>query len=296
MDKEFRFFSLGLPARLVLSGFLFALGAALELLLPGASFLGLAVAAGGWFPLMLTAASNKPDDQGFEEWRPVSAAEFDRIDDGLRKSARLRLRLGFSPSLLLTIVLLPALVILAVAAGSGGRGDLSYVALTALVLFTPFFFFGRVSAFLPQEMALKMPCFRAVLATEPPEGVVISPYLRFDKDKKGADIPEDMRLMLELKRPPEDFVGIQLQAAVNKGPNGEVPYLYAVVLTKGKKGPTYAAARALKRHGYHVEAGGEGDYGSVVIRQETGGTGYETKPGDCEELAGICYGFLGDRP
>jgi hypothetical protein len=152
-------------------------------------------------------------------------------------------------------------------------------------------FFGRVRAFVPRELSAKMPCFQAIFAASVPESIVVTPYLRFDKDKEGRDVPEDVRLMVEPRRKAEDFVGVQLQAAMNKGPNGEVPYLYAVFLTKGK-GASHAAFRSMRARGYVVEAGGDDDYGSVVLRQETSGTGYHTKPSDCARLFEVVCGEL----
>jgi hypothetical protein len=137
-----------------------------------------------------------------------------------------------------------------------------------------------------------MPCFRALLAEGLPEEVAIAPYIRFDKDKSGADVPEDLRLLYELKRPTADLVGIQVQAAVNNGPNGAVPYMYAVVLTKGKAGPSYKIAQRVKSAGYEVEVGGDDQYGTVVIRQETSGGGYETSPADCKKLLRLCLGLI----
>ena len=84
----------------------------------------------------------------------------------------------------------------------------------------------------------------------------------------------------------------QVQAAINNGPNGPVPYLYAVVLTRGKDGPAHGAAARLRLKGYEVEAGGDKEYGTVVIRQKTSGGGYHTTPDDCSELASLCYRFL----
>lgn len=292
MKKEFRFFDLSLPARLVIAGALYALGAGLEL------FLRLPLAAGavfailGWFPLMLKGVTNRPEDQGLEEWRPVTMAEIDRLDDGLRESKKLRARL-FSPrALLIFLVVAPILLILWLAGRATGRADLAFLAFHGAFFVVPALFFGRVSVYEPADIALKMPCFRALSSQAMPEGLVLAPYLRFDKDKKGADVPEDLRFLLEKKRSPEDLVGVQLQAAINKGPNGAVPYLYAVVLTKGRGGPSHAAASRLHPSGYEVEAGGDEDYGTVVIRQKTSGSGYQTDPEDCERLFSLCQKLL----
>lgn len=288
MESDFRFLKLGPESRLALAGGLFLLGSALELLL-GGLFPGLPVAALGWIPLLLRPATNRPDDQGLEEWRPVSMAELDRLDDAIRESRKLRRRLG-SPA---NLAVLPAFVLLALGSLVLGRGSFLFFGANALVFFAPALFFGRVRVFLPRLIDRKLPSFRAVIAEAPPEGLSIVPYFRFDKDPEGRDIPEDLRLMLELKRPPADLVGIQLQTTFNKGPNGEVPYLYAVVLCRGRSGPSYAAARRLRAGNFEIEAGGDEDYGTVVLRQDTADGGYYTKPEDCRRLARLCYSFLG---
>ena len=85
---------------------------------------------------------------------------------------------------------------------------------------------------------------RAHLSTEQAEGgdIIITPYLRLDKDKEDHQIPEDIRLMVEPRRKPADFLGVQMQVAVNKGPNGSVPYLYSMFLCKGKGETTRPSA------------------------------------------------------
>ncbi len=294
MEKEFRFLNLSLPARLVLAGGLYALGASLELFLRLPLIVGGVFAVLGWFPLMLKGVSNRPDDQGLEEWRPVTMAEIDRLDDGLRASKKLKAKV-FSPrALLIFLIVVPLVIILWIVGAWTGRGDLAFIAFHGAFFSVPALFFGRVSVFVPSDIALKMPCFRVLGSQDLPEGLVLAPYLRFDKDKKGGDVPEDLRFLLEKKRGPADLVGVQLQAAINKGPNGPVPYLYAVVLTKGKDGPSHAAASRLRPRGYEVEAGGDGDYGTVVIRQKTTGTGYHTEPSDCQNLFSLCQAFLLD--
>jgi hypothetical protein len=288
MENDFRFFKLGTGSRIALSACLFAAGIVLELAIEQSFIPGLLVVVAGWFPLMLKKATNKPDDQGLEEWRPVPMSEIDRLDDGIRESRKLRRRTMSWAAVTALALGLPAFFIAIFASLATGRMDIAFVALNAAALFLPSIAFGRVKVFSPKEISFKMPSFRALLSDAMPEGVVVSPYIRFDKDASGADVPEDLRFMLELKRPPEDFVGIQIQAAVNNGPNGAVPYLYAVVLTKGKAGPSYAAARSFRVDGYVVEPGGDKDYGTVVIRQSTDNGGYETTPNDCLKLMKVC--------
>jgi hypothetical protein len=168
---------------------------------------------------------------------------------------------------------------------------LSLALADGLLFAVPAMFFGRIKAFVPRELSLKMPCFQAIFGEKIPEHIAVTPYLRFDKDKDGRDVPEDIRLMIEPRRKPEDFVGVQMQAALNKGPNGEVPYLYAVMLTKGR-GETYRRLKNLSADGYEIEPGGDEEYGSIVVRQETSGTGYATKPSDCVRLYDLVCSIL----
>lgn len=292
MTDEFRFGNLGLGSRLALAGGLFASGIALALAFRPGVLPGLALIVAGWFPLMLRVATNKPDDQGLEEWRPVTMAEIDRLEDGLGESKKLKKRTRRVGSIILAAMASPFLFAALVGSAVMRRTDITFVLAVVALLLVPALFFGRVQVFMPKDINFKMLSFRALLSEPLPPGIAVAPYIRFDKDPAGRDVPEDLRIMLELKRPPADLVGVQVQAAINNGPNGPVPYLYAVVLTRGTSGPTYAKARGLKPRNYKVEAKADGDFGTVVIRQSTGDGGYHTTPDDCRELAQICAGFL----
>ncbi|HEY9055438.1 MAG TPA: hypothetical protein VIO60_11535 [Rectinemataceae bacterium] len=280
MDDTFALFPLSRQSRLAAAAGMFAAGAMVQTIPSWGLAAGSTVIILGWLPLALRRLSTKPADTGLEEWRPVSMAEVDRLADALRLSKKTKARLagGSLGSVALSIFLL----VLAVLGMAGGRGW-GLLALDSFLFSFPALFFGRPAIFVPKALDLKMPCFQAVFEAKARDNLVLTPYFRFDKDKEGRDIPEDMRLMLEPKHKPLDFVGVQLQAAVNKGPNGEVPYLYAVFLTKGK-GPSYSRLSSLRLPGYVVEAGGDGEYGSLVLRQQTSGGGYATKPADCERL------------
>ncbi|HOV64720.1 MAG TPA: hypothetical protein PLG43_12650, partial [Spirochaetia bacterium] len=65
----------------------------------------------------------------------------------------------------------------------------------------------------------------------------------------------------------------------------------AVCLCKGK-GDTYRQLSGLSIKGFHVEAGGDDEYGTVVVRQKTGGTGYRTTVSDCKKLFKVVLGIL----
>ena len=291
MDKEFSRMKLGLSSRLVLAGGLFAAGAFLQVLFRWGLLPGVLAIIVGYIPLALKTITNKPADQGLEEWRAVSMAEIDRLADTLRESkAALGRSAGQIGAMVVVSVAALALAVVFLAVSP----DISLILADGLLFSVPAMFFGRVKVFVPQILSLKMPCFQAVFAEKTSDHLVMTPYLRFDKDKEGHDVPEDIRLMVEPKRKPSDFVGVQIQAAINKGPRGDVPYLYAVILTEGA-GESFRKLKNLRLDGYEVEPGGDEKYGSIVIRQSTSGEGYATKPSDCADLYGVVREILDAR-
>lgn len=291
MDYEFKRFSLNAGPRIMLGAGLYAAGLLLQFLLPWGLIPGFLLILSGWVPLGLKPISNKPSDKGLEEWRPVSMGEVDRLADTLRQSRKLvtSAALGTAGRILFPIATAFVLFLLAFL-----QPFTAILVADAALFLVPAIYFGRIRAFVPKLLSLKMPCFQAVLTRAPPKGMVLTPYLRFDKDAEGLDVPEDIRLLLEPSRKDDDFIGVQFQAAVNKGPGGEVPYMYAVFLTKGR-GSSYSKLESIKAGGYEAEAGGEGDYGSIVLRQKTSGTGYATKPSDCANLWDLVLEILHTR-
>jgi hypothetical protein len=232
---------------------------------------------------------NKPLDLGFEDWQPATLAEFNRIRSNLSATRKQR----FSPLHRggLGVFFVIAAGALALVIGMGGNGLAGIAFLDAAVLLLPFAFSGNVSLWTPRELAFKMLCLEPLAGAEPEGGeIVVTPYLRLDKDKEDRRIPEDVRLMVEPRRKPADLLGAQFQVAVNNGPNGAVPYLYAVFLCRGK-GPTFQAVSKMDFDAFIDEPGGDKEYGYVVVRQRTSGGGYHTDPEDCRRL----YALVRDR-
>jgi hypothetical protein len=186
----------------------------------------------------------------------------------------------------LSVLALVACVIVAFV--SSALSDILFYAFIDVALFSvPGLFFGKLKVFTPADMELKLPGFLAIMSEPLAKDYLLTPYLRFDKDEEGLDVPEDMRFMLEPVRKPADLIGVQLQAAINNGANGRVPYMYAVVLTRGTAGLSYRALKNLSVGKYTVEAGGDEQYGTIVVRQNTGGTGYHTTPNHCVRLLSL---------
>jgi len=281
-----------IPARLAAFAGFAAAGLALQIVIPsGYGFLpGILVMVPGLVFMSARNFRNKPMDIGQEDWQPASVREFDRIKSNLQLTREKRYSVIYRPGFGWFIALV--ILFLAFILRSSEQQFGALVCVDALALLVPFLFTGNVSLWTPQELAFRMRVFEPILSSEQAEGgdVIITPYLKLDKNKEGQQIPEDMRLMVEPRRKPADFLGVQLQVAVNKGPNGNVPYMYSVFLCKGK-GETYKALSGANFRDYVKEPGGDKEYGYVVVRQQTSGTGYHTKDADVRRL----YGMVKER-
>jgi hypothetical protein len=290
MEMKFAVSKIPFGARLVLFIAFAVGGAAVQYLVPGVgTVLGLLVMLPGVVLMWMKNFRNKPLDLGFEDWQPATAAEFNRIRSNLSATRKQR----FSPlhrgGLGIMLVLLAGALALFV--GLGGNRLAGVAFLDAAVLLLPLAFSGNVSLWTPRELAFKMACLEPLAGAEPEDGeIIVTPYLRLDKDKEDRRIPEDVRLMVEPRRKPADFLGAQFQVAVNNGPNGAVPYLYAVFLCRGK-GPTFDAVSRMDFEDFVREPGGDKEYGYVVVRQKTSAGGYHTDPADCRRL----YALVRDR-
>ncbi|HUJ75501.1 MAG TPA: hypothetical protein VL359_11610 [bacterium] len=277
---------LAFPARLAVFGLFAAAGLALQVLTPGGwGFLpGILVMVPGLLFMLAKGYRNKPMDISQEDWQPASVLEFDRIKSNLQQTRQKRYaviyRSGFGWFIAVALFILAIIV-----GGAAGRRLGGFVLADALVLLVPFLLTGNVRLWTPRELAFRMRVFEPILSSEQAEGgdIIITPYLRLDKDKAGHQVPEDIRLMVEPRRKPADFLGVQLQVAVNNGPNGAVPYLYSVFLCKGK-GTTYQQVSKIDFGAYVTEPGGDKEYGYVVVRQKTSGTGYHTTDEDVHRL------------
>ena len=254
----------------------------------GTGVLGIAILATGGLLVSARHYRNKPVDLGFEDWRPASMTEFSRILSNLERTRKAKLPLIYRAGCGVSI--LAALLIVALIAMAAELRVVSRFIAAAAALCYPLLLTGHVRLWTPTELKMKMDAFRGVAtAAESSDGelkLVVTPYLRLDKDKEGRQIPEDVRLMVEPRRKPEDLVGVQFQVAINKGPNGAVPYMYAVFLCKGE-GSSFQRLSTLRSEGFEVEPGKDGEHAFVVLRQETSGGGYHTSPQDCARLFGV---------
>lgn len=288
-EIKFRISGLSIQTRLIISAASALIGILMQVfgkeagMLAGTIFLML--------PLPFLSAkpwTNKPKDKGEEEWVATGDAELDRIADAFSSAKKIKIPLWYHPGFGIPFTLVLAILSLAFRAWLSMPG---LIFLDMLILWWPVFNFLKIKIWVPREFEMIMQSLQAVRSRPLPAGFSSTPYIRLDRDDQGLRIPENARLMIEPKNKPLDLIGAQMQAAINKGPNGQVPYLYSVILTKGQ-GAAWRKAAAFRASGYEVEAGGDDNYGTVVIRQKTGGSGYHTKPDDCRRLLDITLNAL----
>ena len=314
MKARFKYFNLSTKIRFCGAFFFYALAAFSRLPLgkppavPALFSLGGLVLLGP--PLWLLAAQNfSSRSTGKEDWQNVSMKEVDRLASRIRKVRQARIPPWYGVHLGIITTLLGGFTLI-VAGGLAGTEGIFL--LTALYLiFFPWLWFARINKWYPQDLARKLNTFAPVLncLLETPDkkggpwdGFKIRPMFRFDKDQDGRKIPEDIRVMLG---PPQnralgvlaELVGVQFQLSFNQGPNGKVPYMYAVFITMGK-GTLWQRLGAMNYPGYVVEkdsSTGEGEYSAVVLRLNTKSRsdGYHSREEDIRTLIGHVKDALG---
>ncbi|WP_304224619.1 hypothetical protein [Gracilinema caldarium] len=281
VSVPYRISGLSTDSRLIVYSIVAVLGILIQVFVPQYRTAGIFMML---LPLPLLSArpwTNKPKDLGEEDWQAVTDAEVDRIAENFKNARKIRIPLWYRPGfgIPFTIILTVLSFVFDLERTIPG-----ILCMDALILLWPALYFLKIKIWIPRQFELIMTAIQAARTVSLPAGIHCTPYLRFDRDREGLLIPEDCRLMYEIRNKPADLVGVQVQVVVNNGPNGEVPYMYAVVLTHGQ-GQTWKKiiSMGLDRK-FVVEPGGDEDYGTVVIRQKTDDGGYHTTKDDCRTL------------
>jgi hypothetical protein len=187
--------------------------------------------------------------------------------------------------------------------GCLGAGSFLFAAVCLDLLFVavPYSWNVRIKKWHPAQLEKRLSEYAQLLSFPFPEGIRIVPSLRFDETAQGEKLPEDFRMMIDTDHGPDNLVGAQFQIAHNTGPNGTVPYVYAVIITKEDQpdsiSDTLEQLASFKAPGFvtdmnpgekpeQAENGKTIRYGSLVIRQDTDTRtdGYHTRPEDVNRL------------
>lgn len=277
----YRIAGLSTESRLVIYGLVSALGILIQVFSPQYRSTGILILL---LPLPLLSArpwTNKPKDLGEEHWQAVGDAEVDRIAENFKNVRSIRIPLWYRSGFGIPFTILLAALSLILGFHRTVSG---LICLNALILLWPVLYFLKIKIWVPKRFEMIMTAIQAARTVPLPKGISCTPYLRLDRDKEGLRIPEDCRLMYEIRNKPADLVGVQVQVAINNGPNGAVPYMYAVVLTKGMGSCWQKVQNMDLDREFLIEAAGDSSYGTVVIRQDTVHGGYHTTQDDCRRL------------
>ncbi|MFW6363438.1 MAG: hypothetical protein ACOC0D_06290, partial [Spirochaeta sp.] len=155
MKRTFSFFQLPLQSRIIFAGLLYAVCVFAQII-SGAFFLGMFLVLPAWLLLWMKNISNKPDDQGLENWRAVGEAEVHRIADHIAETKKLSLRLGV-PGVLRVVLLALVIGAAVLLHSSDGYATLALVDLAIFSL--PAVFSGMVLLHMPSELHTKLNCF-----------------------------------------------------------------------------------------------------------------------------------------
>jgi hypothetical protein len=242
-----------------------------------------------WLSLFKGIKLQKEIYNGIEEWERVTAEQIGKaqkliIDNDGFISSIFNPKSGKS-GLLFIGILLPFIAFSILLVFSGLEKVFIILIVNGLVLFIPLIFMGGWSGFKVNEFKIKLEAvnnIRNLGYLKQPDKWVAQPYFAFKYAVGGKKAPVNCRMMFKLKDAPDDFIGVQAQISINRVQGRPFPYLYCCVIAKRGLGLTNVVTQWNKKMIMEWEK--DGDVDIMVIRQETKGQGYFTKPREQREL------------
>ncbi|MDR2898674.1 MAG: hypothetical protein LBU99_07650 [Spirochaetaceae bacterium] len=308
MKPQFKHTKLSVKARFLLAGMFYLAAAMLHLVLLRAGATGIPVII-CWagvlllsIPLFFLAArnyTNKPDtdrvqtagakatDTPKSEWKQVTMTELDRLRDHMQRLRKTSIPIGYGKTGITLLSVIAAVT--GFLSLLGGNRTLAFMIADLYLIFAPGLWFMRVQKWYPPGITKALREFGDIISYQWSAGVKLVPSFYLEKDSEGKDFPTDLKVMIEPSPKPQDLMGAQFQLTHNKGPNGNVPYMYVVFITHGK-GSAWRTLKQIRYNGFVTEAGSsieEGtEYGTVVLRLDTTARsdGYHTKRADIDRL------------
>lgn len=246
------------------------------------------------YPVWLLRTGSKPGKSSEKKaagktdtWKPVTLTEVDRLRTKLQSIRKVKTSdtsyLLFC--LLMTFAFFTLAIITAIFTGIVGF----CLVIELYIIFIPFIWLARLDGWNPQ-IADSIEAFKPILNAVVPDELQLSPLLHFDGSDGMTEnsLPADIRVMLAPgeampRNVRDELLGAQFQLSYNTGPNGKVPYIYAVFITKGK-GKIWQTLKETKVSNYKIESSSSEEggvvYGTVVLRNG----GYHTAETDVKNL------------
>jgi hypothetical protein len=167
-------------------------------------------------------------------------------------------------------------------------------AIDAGVLILPHWITGTRRGWRPIELKVQIDSLEMALAeieryADPP--CQIQPMLEMSGSGENQ-VPTAARVFIRFPDGPEDFLGLQLQVAVNNVQGTKYPYLYAVIIAKKSFGLLEKHKEQIRKsaHPLTVESTSEDDADVIIVRQATTKTsGYHTKRSVITDIASMCW-------
>jgi len=241
-------------------------------------------------------------------WRPAELRELRRFNNRVRASQKIKVPRLYNQYLgcLVTLFGFPFFLFISsfILAMLSSVFRISYEPyapfsiLYLFLLFYPSLWFAKIEKWDP-PVSSRFEALDPIINAGLPPRFQLDSMLLFDE---WENIPSDVRLMIAPSSgAPEqlrnELVGAQFQVSINKGADGNVPYVYAVFITKGR-GKIWDTLSKLNCNKYITEPGssteGKTVYGTVVVRLDTTSRsdGYHTKKGDVLRLFEIVVNAL----
>jgi hypothetical protein len=283
--------SLPYNVRLALIAFFLILGAALQFTLRDAWLLGVPFLAAGTLLSLIHGYDNKlRSAPAHKEWVRVTRAQFDHVVELSEKSKswdQTFLDITCPRGFLALLAIAGVSVYLYCWLSRQGKETLATMgAVDMAVLVLPHWVVGIRSILKNAPLVIKIQNLLGVADAFPAlskEGEELQYMLEIGETSAGKT-PADAKMVLAFHNGPPEFLGLQLQLAINNVQGADYPYFYCVLVAR----PAFGLLEKYRPHlqpDITVEKSREKDVHIIVIRQTTTQTsGYHTKPADVRTL------------
>ncbi len=293
---EIRFYiakSLPYNVRLAISFALIFVGLAVQFGVPDYYLAGLPFIFAGVLFLLTKGFDNKPEQESrLGDWKPTTKEQVKRILDIRDKAKKWDEALvDITNGVGGCSFVLAGLIVAAVAVGVGYHSPIlrNTVIADAAVMFLPFWFTGvkfilkNDHAVIKAELFLKV---HSLFETIKDEGEEFQFQMRTAgvKDEAG-EVPRDLKAIIHFHNGPADFLGLQMQIALNDVQGTSYPYYYCVLVARKELDKLNKKNLGSPPENVVLECKSEKDVEIAVIRQYTTKTsGYHTKIADIKKI------------